>query len=97
MANIKFEKYVNGCVKNLNDKVSEDLVVEYVKFIKQSGGYKDLATRVIFDVCRVAYKPWKEMKEEDYQEMNDKTLKSLYFKAFQAAFPTAWATIKELG
>lgn len=57
MANIKFEKYVNGCVKNLNDKVSEDLVVEYVKSIKQSGEYKDLATRVIFDVCRVAYKP----------------------------------------
>lgn len=97
MAKIAFEKYVDGCVKALANKFSEDVVVEYTKFVAHRGEYNDLATRVAYDVCKVVYKPWKELSKDDYDNITDNKLRSLYLKAFQTAFPSAWATIKELG
>ena len=97
MAKIAFEKYVGGCVKALNAKFSEDIIVEYVKSVAQSGEYNDLATRVAYDVCKAVYKPWKDFSQDDYESITDNKLRSLYLTAFQTAFPTAWATIKEVG
>lgn len=97
MSAIKFEKYVGSCVKKLRSKVNENSLVEYVKFLSSSSKheYKDLATYVVYYVCCPCFKPFKEFSERDYNEMNDNTLRSLYFKAFQTAFPSVWASIKQ--
>lgn len=97
MAKIALEKYVGGCVKALNEKFNEGVIVEYVKSVAHSGDYNDLTTRVAYDVCKVIFKPWKEFSQDDYDSITDNKLRSLYLKAFQTAFPTAWATIKEIG
>ena len=99
MAKIALEKYVSTCVFNLQETISEDLVIEYTNnlYNNHKGEYKDLTTRVIYDICRVAYQVFRVLSDEDYEERNDKKIKSLHFKAFQLAFPKAWANIASKG
>lgn len=97
MAKIALEKYVPTCINKLQELISEDLVIEYTNnlYNNHKGEYKDLATRVIYDICRVAYQVFRVLSNEDYEKSNDAKIKSLHFKAFQLAFPKAWANIAE--
>ena len=99
MANIALEKYVPTCVNRLQELISEELVIEYTNdlYNNHNGEYNDLATRVIYDICRAAYQIFRVLSDEDYEKSNDKKIKSLHFKAFQLAFPKAWANIAEKG
>lgn len=95
MGKIALEKYVPICVSKLTDRISEDLVIEYTNdlYDNHKGEYKDLATRVIYDVCRHAYQVWKVLSDDEYNSSNDAKIRSLHFKAFQTAFPKAWDNI----
>lgn len=70
MAKIALEKYVSTCVFNLQETISEDLVIEYTNnlYNNHKGEYKDLTTRVIYDICRVAYQVFRVLSDEDYEE-----------------------------
>lgn len=95
MAKIALEKYVDTCVKALQEKISESVIIEYTNTLATNkDAYNDLATRVVYDVCRHSYKVFEVLSDEDYQNSNDNKIKSLHFKAFQTAFPLAWNNIQ---
>ena len=99
MAKIALEKYVPTCVGKLQELISEELVIEYTNdlYVNHNGEYNDLATRVIYDICRVAYQVFRVLSNEDYEKSNDTKIKSLHFRAFQLAFPKAWENITTKG
>lgn len=99
MNKIALEKYVSTCAKHLQEKFSEELIIEYTNeiYLNHKDWYKDLATFVIYDVCRRAYKVFEILSDEDYNNSNDNKIKSLHFKAFQLAFPKAWENITSKG
>ena len=98
MAKIALEKYVPTCAAKLK-KISEESVIEYTNdiYYNHRGEYNDLATRVIYDICRAVYRVFEVLSGEDYEKSNDVKIKSLHFKAFQLAFPKAWANIASKG
>lgn len=92
---MKLENYLNDCTEAIEKKFKEDKIINYIKTLTSyPSEYKDLATRVVFDVCRPCFKIWKYVPQEEMESVTDKHIKTLYFKAFKKAFPEAWKVIQ---
>lgn len=97
MVKIKLHKYIGTCTKLLTDKVSENFVIAHIKDLvtTESKEYKNLKIRVVWDICRFVCPSYKILSNEDYSTATDKHITSLYLRAFEGAFPTAWTLLKE--
>lgn len=92
---MKLEKYVNDCVDAITNKVKEDKIINYINtLVSYPSEYKDLAMRVVFDVCSPSFKVWRHVPLGEMDSVTDEHIKTLYFTAFKKAFPEAWKVIQ---
>lgn len=95
MARIALEKYVAQYVSLLQNRFSEESVIRHIQSVYESKDYNVLSVRISYDVCR-PLKAWTILSEEDWQNVNDVKIASLFKKSFRLAYPTAWKKIEEL-
>lgn len=92
---MKLETYLNDCVNAITKNVNENKIISYIHTLTSyPSEYKDLATRVVFDVCRPAFNMWKYVSQDEMKNITDAHIKTLYFTAFKKAFPEAWKVIQ---
>lgn len=92
---MKLENCLNSCTEAITKKFKEDKIISYIKtLVSYPSEYKDLATRVVFDVCGACFNVWKYVPQEEMESVTGEHIKTLYFKAFKKAFPEAWKVIQ---